>query len=114
MTEQLFLRKTVIGGETAPDDYVVIWDGIRIGRIHRQPGLPAGRPSVAWGVNFPGTPQHPTHRGHCASVEECQQMVKLVWGAIRPKITEADIKRAREYEERGKNRPWNRPKHWQD
>ncbi|UGA46681.1 hypothetical protein HU230_0011815 [Bradyrhizobium quebecense] len=114
MTDQLLLRKTVIGGETAPDDYVVIWDGIRIGRIHRQIGLPAGRQAVAWGVSFPGKPQHPSHRGLCRDVEECKQMVKLVWGAIRPTLTEGDIREAREWQERGENRPWNRPTHWQD
>lgn len=43
--DELRLRRTVIGGETEPDDYVVIWDEIHIGRIHRQ----IGRPDVAWG-----------------------------------------------------------------
>lgn len=114
MTEQLLLRRTVIGGETAPDDYVVIWDGIAIGRIHRQIGMPKGAPSVAWGVSFPGKPQHPWMRGHAEDVEECQKRVKLVWGAIRPTLTDDDIREARESEERSRNRPWNRPKHWRD
>ncbi|MHC2462140.1 hypothetical protein [Bradyrhizobium embrapense] len=108
MTERLFLRKTVIGGETAPDDYVVIWDGINIGRIHRQTGMPRGSAAVAWGVNFPGQPQQPWQRGHGADLAECQRMVKLVWAAIRPTLTEDDIRKGREWQDRGQNRPWNR------
>ncbi|MBR0871159.1 hypothetical protein JQ633_12375 [Bradyrhizobium tropiciagri] len=114
MTDQLLLRRTVIAGETAPDDYVVIWDGITIGRIHRPAGLPPGRPHVAWGVAFPGKPQPPKHRGHCADLDECKRMVRLVWSAIRPTLTDEDIRTAREYEANSKDRPWKRPRHWQE
>lgn len=31
----LFLRRTVMH---APDDYIVIWDDLPIGRIHKVPG----------------------------------------------------------------------------
>ncbi|MBR1206634.1 MULTISPECIES: hypothetical protein [unclassified Bradyrhizobium] len=93
---------------------MVIWDGISIGRIHRQQGMPRESAAVAWNVNFPVQPQQPWQRGHCVDVAECQRMVKLVWGAIRPTLTEEDIREGREWQERGKNRPWNRPKHWQD
>jgi hypothetical protein len=34
---ELFLRPTVIAGETAPDDFEVIWNGLTIGRILKQP-----------------------------------------------------------------------------
>ena len=115
MTDQLLLRRTVIGGETAPDDYVVIWNEIRIGRIHRQPGLPPGRPDVAWGVNFPGRPQQPSHRGLAKDQEEAKRMVKLVWSAIRPTLTDDEIREARERQDyNDHHRPWNRPKHWRD
>jgi hypothetical protein len=30
MPDDLSLRRTVIGGEAAPDDYAVIWDGLTI------------------------------------------------------------------------------------
>ena len=29
MTDGLSLRRAVIGGETAPDDYLVIWDDLK-------------------------------------------------------------------------------------
>jgi hypothetical protein len=41
--DQLSLRLTLIGGETAPDDWQVIWDGIPIGRILKARGVPVGR-----------------------------------------------------------------------
>ena len=39
--DQLALHPTVIAGERLEDDFVVVWDGIRIGRIFtvRRPGL---------------------------------------------------------------------------
>ncbi|MBR1206938.1 MULTISPECIES: hypothetical protein [unclassified Bradyrhizobium] len=115
MTELLLLRRTVIGGETAEGDYVVIWDEIRIGRIHQQTGLPAGRSSVAWGVAFPGRPQLPSHRGLAKDQAEAKQMVKLIWSAIRPTLTDDEIREARERQEYNDHgRPWNRPKHWRD
>ncbi|WP_375782955.1 hypothetical protein ACE10Z_23865 [Bradyrhizobium sp. Pha-3] len=114
MTEQLLLRRTVIGGETAEGDYVVIWDEIRIGRIHQQTGLPPGRPSVAWGVSFPGRPQPPAHRGLAKDHEEAKQRVKLAWSAIRPTLTDDEIREARESQERDERRPRKRPRHWQD
>ena len=39
-SDALSLRPTVIDGETHPDDYQVIWNGIPIGRILKQPGVP--------------------------------------------------------------------------
>jgi hypothetical protein len=62
--DALSLRPTMIGGETHPDDYQVIWNCIPIGRILKQPGVPVGRPNWHWGVAFPGRAQPPGHRGH--------------------------------------------------
>jgi hypothetical protein len=38
-SETIALRKTLIGGQTYPDDYTVIWRELPIGRIMRAPGL---------------------------------------------------------------------------
>jgi hypothetical protein len=35
MPDDLTLRKAVIGGETKPDDFIVIWDELSIGRLLR-------------------------------------------------------------------------------
>ncbi len=35
MPDDLSMRRTVIGGEAIPDDYIVIWDELPIGRIFK-------------------------------------------------------------------------------
>lgn len=40
-------RPTVINGETAQDDYVIIRDGIALGRVHRAPFV-QGAPAFTW------------------------------------------------------------------
>jgi hypothetical protein len=87
--EALILRPTVIGGEPHPDDYQVIWNGIPIGRILKQPGVPVGRPNWHWGVAFPGRPQPSGHRGHCSDLEECKRRFKAVRAGIRVRLSEA-------------------------
>ncbi len=93
--EQLSLRVTVIGGDRLENDWQIIWDGIPIGRILIQPGVPHGRPNWSWGVAFPHKPQPPAHRGLCSDLEDCKRRVKAVWAGIRPTLTEADIDAAR-------------------
>jgi hypothetical protein len=48
--DQLALRPTVIAGERLEDDFVVVWDGIRIGRIFKNHGAPSGGPAWSWSV----------------------------------------------------------------
>lgn len=101
---QLFLRATVIGGDRLDDDYQVIWDGIPIGRILKQPGVPFGRPNWSWGVIFPHMPQLPFHRGLESDLAECQRRFKAVWAGIRAGLTDADIAAAREQAEDNRKR----------
>jgi hypothetical protein len=93
--DRLLLRPTVIGGDTAPDDYQVIWNGMAIGRILKQPGVPLGRPNWFWGVAFPGRPQPSGHRGNCSDLDECKRRFKTVWAGIRAGLSDADIEAAR-------------------
>src|SRR5579859_322150 len=104
----LILRKALIGGETAPDDYIVVWNGITIGRILKQPGVPVGRPNWLWSLAFPHIPQQPHMRGLVSDLEECKRRFKVAWSAIEPKLSDEDIRLAREQEVINKNRPWNR------
>jgi hypothetical protein len=98
MDDQLYLRPTLIAGETAPDDFTVHWHGMSIGRILKQPGVPMGRPNWHWGVAFPGRPQPSGHRGNCSDLEECKRRFKAVWAGIRAGLSEADIEAARRVE----------------
>ena len=54
--ETITLRATKIGGQTYPDDYAVTWRGLRIGRIRKNPGLPAHLDQWSWGCNVYGQP----------------------------------------------------------
>lgn len=55
MTDDLTMPPTVIGGETPPDDYEVIWDGLSIGRIFRSVGV-GGIDGWSWAVILPNVP----------------------------------------------------------
>jgi hypothetical protein len=62
-----------------------------IGRILKQPGVPAGRANWNWGVALPGRPQPAGHRGNCNDLEECKRRFKAVWAGIRSGLSESDI-----------------------
>jgi hypothetical protein len=66
--DQLSMRRTVIGGETAANDYVVVWDGITIGRVLKVAGV-GGRETWNWGVTFP---HRPAHRGQAGDLDGMQ------------------------------------------
>jgi hypothetical protein len=101
------MRATVIAGEKGKDDYVVIWNGITIGRVLRVSGV-GGRSAWSWGVAFPHRPQLPAHRGQAGDLEECKRRFKVVWSSIHRELTEADVEAARADEEAIKDRPWNK------
>lgn len=94
--DQLFLRPTVIAGERGDDDYQVIWRGIPIGRILKQPGVPHGRPNWSWGIIFPHKPQHSWMRGLESDLAECKRRFEVTWSGIRDALTPADIDPARQ------------------
>jgi hypothetical protein len=64
----LFLRSSVIGGETREGDYQIIWDDIPIGRVYSTHGV-GGHEIWNWGVILPNVPQLPEHRGSSSDLE---------------------------------------------
>lgn len=106
--DQLTLRKTVIGGQTAPDDYQVIWNGFSIGRILKHSGLPPGRPEWSWGIIFAHRPQLAWHRGHEPDLEAAKARFLLAWKAVHRELTQADIDAEISEEKSLADRPWNR------
>ncbi len=52
--DALALRKTVIANEAAPDDYVVIWNGLKIGRVLKVTAV-GGGPCLELGRVVSGT-----------------------------------------------------------
>jgi hypothetical protein len=78
--DELRLRPARLnGGPPAPDDFEVFWRDISVGRILKQPGAPAGKPSWFWGVILPNKPQPAYHRGICSDIEECKRRFKVAW-----------------------------------
>ena len=67
MSDDLTLRRTVIGGETAPDDYAVIWDGLTIGRIWKTIAVGGGI-DWSWSCGPPNVPQRSVQRGRAGSL----------------------------------------------
>lgn len=106
--DHLVMRLTVIAGETAPDDYQVIWNGLSIGRIMRQHGMPPGRPNWSWSIIFAHRPQAAWHRGFGADLEEAKRRFRLAWSAVHPELTEADIATMRDDDAALALRPRNR------
>jgi hypothetical protein len=101
--DQLTMHATVIAGEKGKDDYVVIWNGITIGRVLKVAGV-GGRETWNWGVAF----QLPAHRGQAGDLDECKRGFKVIWSAIHRELTEADVATAHEDQESVKDRPWNK------
>jgi hypothetical protein len=87
-----------------------MWRDIPIGRIHRQNGVPVGRPNWAWSLAFPHMQQQPHQRGLVSDLEECKRRFKVAWSAIEPQLTDEDIRKAKEQTQNSKDRPWNRHK----
>lgn len=106
--EPVALRKTVVGGDALPDDFLVIWDKLPIGRILRQPGIPSDRPNWSWGIILPTRPQLSWMRGICSDLEECQRRFKVAWSAVHRELTIADVDALRRAEQTIAQRPWTR------
>lgn len=90
MTEDLEntgLRPAVIDGVRQDDHYEVIWRGLTIGRILKQPG----NQHWWWGCNVYGQPPTADDRGSGINFKDCQVRFKLAWTRIRASLTEEDI-----------------------
>jgi hypothetical protein len=85
--ETIALRPTVIDGARRDDDYEVIWRGLPIGRILKEPDSP----HWWWGCNIFGQPPTPNDRGPAINFKDCQVRFKLAWARIRTTLTEEGI-----------------------
>lgn len=85
--ESIALGPMVVDGQIQTDDYEVVWRGLPIGRILKQP--------LArhwwWGCNVYG--QQPTlgDRGAAIDFKDAQVRFKLAWTKIRPTLTDQNI-----------------------
>ena len=94
--ETIGLRPMVVDGEVQVDDYEVVWRGLSIGRILKQPHTR----HWWWGCNVYGQNPTPGGRGVAIDFRDGQVRFKLAWARIRPTLTEQDIATAAQHAER--------------
>jgi hypothetical protein len=78
--ESLLLRPTVIAGQRYPDDFVVIWRGVSIGRIMRGASAPHDRPQWIWSYHLHGRPQGGGDRGSATDLDDAKAKFKEAKG----------------------------------
>lgn len=106
MPDDLSLRRTIIGGETAPDDYAVIWDELAIGRIFKAVAV-GGQDAWSWSCFLSNVPQPSSHRGRASSLEAAKVQFRAAWTDLQSQISYAQIREARAIEA-DRSRPWHK------
>ncbi|MDX3971197.1 MAG: hypothetical protein QHD01_32015 [Bradyrhizobium sp.] len=106
MPDDLTLRRTVIGGETVPDDYAVIWDGLTIGRIFKTVAVGGGA-DWSWSCGLPNVPQRSGQRGRAGSMDAAKAAFRTAWTALRSDLSYEEIRQARAIDQ-DRSRPWHR------
>jgi hypothetical protein len=77
--QDLVLKATIIGGSTAPEDYVAVSDGLTVARIVRQQKS-FGRSSWDWTITGPYLPPAMGQgNGSAASKDEAKAAVRAVF-----------------------------------
>ena len=99
-SETIAIDVTEIAGKSYPDDYTVIWYGLPIGRIRKNPGLPAHVDQWSWGCNVDGRPSLRRDSGQGTDLEDCKAKFKAAWARIRAGLTDRDIAKAQEMRRR--------------
>jgi hypothetical protein len=102
----LFLRSSVIGGETREGDYQIIWDDIPIGRVYSTHGV-GGHEIWNWGVILPNVPQRPEHRGSSSDLESAKAHFRETWLRVDERLSEDEIAEARRISQ-DRSRPWHK------
>lgn len=82
---QLTMRPCVIGGETAPDDWEVICDGVSVGRITKGYMPPDGN-AWNWSITCHLFQARQDHSGRAASLDEAKRDWKAKWDEVDPDI----------------------------
>jgi hypothetical protein len=99
--ETIVLHVTRIDGKSYRNDYTVMWRGLPVGRIRKNPGLPAHIDQWSWGCNVYGQPSLDGDSGQGTSLEDCMASFKIAWKRIRAGLTDADVARAYEIQRSG-------------
>lgn len=87
----LTLRRTIIAGDTLPDDYVVIHDGRAIGRIRKATEREGAQRAIwDWMINIPiAIP--PGCTGTAEDLPAAKDAFKAAWARFLPDLTVQQI-----------------------
>lgn len=107
--ESFTIHATEIDGQSYPDDYTVIWRGLPIGRIRKNPGLPDHVDQWSWGCNVYGQQSAREDYGQGTDFEDCKAEFKTAWRRIRARLSSADVAKAQDEhrQSRSKNQERN-------
>jgi hypothetical protein len=103
MASDLSLRRTIIAGETPPDDYTVMWDGLAIGRIFKTIAVGGGA-TWSWSCALPNVPQSSQHRGRADRLESAKTAFKTAWTDLHGQISHRQIQDARDIQSQSRAR----------
>ena len=92
--ETIVLHVTRIDGKSYRNDYTVMWRGLPVGRIRKNPGLPAHIDQWSWGCNVYGQPSLSSDSGQGTDLENCKAKFKIASLRIRARLTDRDIAKA--------------------
>src|SRR5713101_3999079 len=92
--ETIILHVTKIDGKSYRNDFTVMWRGLPIGRIRKNPGLPGHIDQWSWGCNVYGQPSLSRDSGQGTDLEDCKAKFKTAWARIRAGLTDWDIAKA--------------------
>jgi hypothetical protein len=93
--ETIVLHVTRIDGKSYRNDYTVMWRGLPVGRIRKNPGLPAHIDQWSWGCNVYGQPSLSSDSGQGTDLENCKAKFRIAWVRIRARLTDGDIAKAK-------------------
>src|SRR6202790_5830286 len=93
--ETIILHVTKIDGKSYRNDHTVIWRGLPIGRIRKNPGLPAHVDQWSWGCNVYGQPSLSGDSGQGTDLEDCKAEFKIAWAQKCAGLTDRNIAQAR-------------------
>jgi hypothetical protein len=88
----LSLRKTVIGGETAEGDFVVIHEGREVGRIRKTEDHVHGTEVHAWSITVP-LPMAAWCHGSAVSLDAAKDAFRAAWERFYSDLTPAEVAR---------------------
>src|SRR5512141_2185772 len=100
--ESITIHATQIDGQSYPDDYTVIWRGLPIGRIRKNPGLPDHVDQWSWGCSVYGQQSVRGDSGQCVDLGDRQACFKGGWVRVLARLVGADVDKSREEHKRGR------------